>query len=64
MTTFEQPTSNPRTDAWRKGCSTFVFYLIALSILAMLDVIDFHVCIKDAGHCKIIDPTKYNVVAK
>lgn len=31
--------------------------VVLLWALARVDVIDFHVCIKAPGHCKIIDPT-------
>lgn len=45
-------------------CVWFTGLVFAMALIAALDVIDFHVCIKDAGHCKIIDPTKFDVVQK
>lgn len=39
-------------------CCLFTAYVAALIVLASLDLMDFHVCIKPAGHCKIIDPTE------
>lgn len=39
-------------------CRIFVFWLAWLILIASIDWIDFHVCIKPAGHCKIIDPTE------
>lgn len=31
---------------------------LILFLLASADVIDFHICLKAPGHCKIIDPTR------
>jgi hypothetical protein len=44
-------------DVWTKCARLFLGLFVWLWVLAVLDIIDFHVCIKDAGHCKIIDPT-------
>jgi hypothetical protein len=46
-------------DLWTKVGRAVLYWLVVLWVLAMLDIIDFHVCIKDAGHCKIIDPTEH-----
>lgn len=48
----------------RDFCVWFTGWVAVLAIIGTLDVIDFHVCIKNAGHCKIIDPTKFEVVPK
>lgn len=39
-----------------KIARVFLGVFIVLWVLAVFDIIDFHVCIKNAGHCKIIDP--------
>lgn len=47
-------------EAYGHICIYLVTWTIGLIFLAAIDVLDFHVCIKDAGHCKIIDPTKFD----
>jgi hypothetical protein len=44
--------------AFDRICRLIVFWLACLTLLGACNVIDFHVCIKPTGHCKIIDPTK------
>jgi hypothetical protein len=45
-------------EKWMRGfCQAIGALFLWLTLFAALDLIDFHLCIKAAGHCKIIDPT-------
>lgn len=43
-------------------CVSFTCWVAIMILLGALNFIDFHVCIKNAGHCKIIDPTTHKAV--
>lgn len=45
-------------DLWYAGCYAIGAASLVLWLLAVLNVIDFHVCINSPGHCKIVDPTR------
>lgn len=43
-------------SAFEKVCMWIGAAFIALTLAASINAIDFHICIKAAGHCKIVDP--------
>lgn len=51
-------------ETFDRLCRYFVGIVAWLVLVASLDFIDFHVCIKGAGHCKIIDPTTHKAVPR